>query len=1559
MRNRKKIISLLLALTMSAGSLGYLPVNAAEEKNLALNCPTEASSVANGKGPELAVDGVTDQSQQWNSEDMKNGQIADDAEQKPQWLQVDLGVSGSKISQIKLWYNMKVWPMVYRIETTDTPENTESWTTVVSVSRGSNNGLVQNGDGQDIADNAANTDTITLTSSPKLEKTELGRYVRIYIEKVNAQAPGNNVNLREIQIFGTNEYEPDYTITGSSLENVVSNDGTYSEWNIGERDVVLLVEDQAGTQSNETVTVPDHSENYPSEWFPTVAEANEKPEVIPTIQEWYGYTGDFTLTEDSKIIIHDAAGVNLAKAAQNLQEDLEEITGIKPEIKKGTAPESAHDIYIESLKDAEKYDLGEEGYLMVTNDQGIHIYAPTYTGCTYGTVTVEQILWMDDTHTNVPKGIMRDYPAYEVRGIKLDIARTPYRYEQLQDYAKIMRWYKMNEYDLHINDNDNANINGATYESHAGFHRLESETFPSLISETKHVGVPSENINEEYYNENEDYQGNPTYTKEQWRSLEELAEEYGMYLLTEIDLPGHSLLYNEYAKENPDQIDWLEGGIGYSKNNIGNSAGLELLDLTGVNKDRALRFAKTLWDEYTSGEEPTIYGDIVHIGADEYWVHDTETNNAFAVFADEMRKVIQGNLGEETKVRMWGAGTQSFSTASKVLGMTSEELAENYQLDIWYPGYDNPKLRASEGYEIVNCRDCYLYGNPGRSFRDVPNAEYLFNSWNPTMFGGGNDPMMGEPNLLGAKAVIWGDQSQEGMTERDVHQRVLQAIAIVSEKTWNGTDENDTFAEWEIRKSHLAEGPGTQIAMTVESESSLVLDYDFSNISSDGKTIYDASGNGYDAAVTGGSAEDGWMSFDGDTLIKTPLKTLSYPYTVSFDLKLSKEDGAANTKESSLFSGYDGRIQVAGYQGKLSADVNYFTRNFNYAVPTDGTETEITLVGTLHGTKLYVNGKLVTFLSQKNDADGLQGNVTSMYSSVLLPLEKIGQDFNGQMANLKVYNKALSAEEVAAVFEGTDDGKVNVAQNTYAGSDSYKAGDAFDDAEQRTRTSMKVIDGDGFEVQANASAQPNTATSDIYSYWKGDHADSAVTVDLGTERQISEIGIQWRNGGKGKDLKILTSLDGENWTVSKNITGNTDYFQTISFAAPVTTRYIKVQGVSSNAASGIYMIQELMVYETVDKSALSTAIAAADVIIEKEKIGFESKKAAEQQLFEAFVFAKAVESSPLATIQETETAKAALEAATDAWNAQEKESEVVRLSGSSRYETGIKAAEQLKEVLGVEKFDTVVIATGTNAADALSGSYLATVKKAPILLTNGKEENVKTLHEFIKANVKKGAKLYILGGEKAVPASVASIKKDGYSVCRLSGSSRYETNLAILKEAGLEGQEDLLVATGKDFADSLSASAVAKPILLVKPETSLTAEQKKVVSEFQNIYVVGGTGAVSTSVEQELKEFGTVKRLSGVGRYETSVAVAEEFFQSPDQMIIAYGKNFPDGLCGGPLAAALNAPLILTKDGNEKTASAYAEKYEITSGYVLGGTGVLKDETVKTIFHLENDIIKK
>lgn len=309
---------------------------------------------------------------------------------------------------------------------------------------------------------------------------------------------------------------------------------------------------------------------------------------------------------------------------------------------------------------------------------------------------------------------------------------------------------------------------------------------------------------------------------------------------------------------------------------------------------------------------------------------------------------------------------------------------------------------------------------------------------------------------------------------------------------------------------------------------------------------------------------------------------------------------------------------------------------------------------------------------------------------------------------------------------------------------------------------------------------------------------------------------------------------------------------------------------------------------------------------------------------------------------------------------EEKESSVTRIAGTGRYETAYLAADFYKEILGTDRFDAVVVATGKNFADALSGSYLAAVKNAPILLTNGKTENVEQLHAYIKENVKKGGTIYLLGGSGAVPESVQQI--EGYQVKRLEGTNRYETNLEILKEAGITGDE-LIVATGKNFADSLSASAVKTPILLVKPGDEMTAGQKAVLEKVSGgtIYIIGGEGAVSGEIERELKNYATVQRISGGSRYETSAAVAETFFGKVDTVLIASGKNFPDGLCGGPLAAALGAPLILTTDGKTEKAAAYVKENDIVTGYVLGGEGAVKDSTAVEVFSLKSadEIVKK
>lgn len=302
---------------------------------------------------------------------------------------------------------------------------------------------------------------------------------------------------------------------------------------------------------------------------------------------------------------------------------------------------------------------------------------------------------------------------------------------------------------------------------------------------------------------------------------------------------------------------------------------------------------------------------------------------------------------------------------------------------------------------------------------------------------------------------------------------------------------------------------------------------------------------------------------------------------------------------------------------------------------------------------------------------------------------------------------------------------------------------------------------------------------------------------------------------------------------------------------------------------------------------------------------------------------------------------------------------VTRVFGSNRYETSLKIADAYKELLGVEQFRTVVVADGRNFPDALAGSYFAIKNQAPILMVNDK--NAEKVKEYIRTNLGKGGSIYILGGENAVSESFED-NLFWYYIERIYGSNRYETNLKILDAAGV-GAEPILVCRGNDFADSLSASATGYPILLVG-KSGLSAEQLQFLRLYADnpCYILGGTAAVSKSDEQKISAImASVKRIYGTSRYETSAKIAKEFFKEPDTAVLAYAANFPDGLCGGPLANEMKAPLILTKDGKTESAEEYVQSRDIEYGIVLGGTGVLTDEAVADVFKLKstNEIIIK
>lgn len=311
--------------------------------------------------------------------------------------------------------------------------------------------------------------------------------------------------------------------------------------------------------------------------------------------------------------------------------------------------------------------------------------------------------------------------------------------------------------------------------------------------------------------------------------------------------------------------------------------------------------------------------------------------------------------------------------------------------------------------------------------------------------------------------------------------------------------------------------------------------------------------------------------------------------------------------------------------------------------------------------------------------------------------------------------------------------------------------------------------------------------------------------------------------------------------------------------------------------------------------------------------------------------------------------------------------DVTRLAGDNRFDTAIKAADEMLASTYYGYFDTIIVANGYNFADALSGSYLANVKGAPILLCWSGDSKYDYLNDdvvgYIKENLSKvGGTVYLLGGTSAVPQSLedeltafAAAQPD-VTIKRLAGSDRFATNLLILEEAGVHEGDEILVCTATTFADSLSASATGKPILLAFNEYGkLYGGQEAYLKTLKNctFTVIGGESAVSTKLADAFKQFGSVSRLAGSNRFETSVLVAETYFEAPHTAVLAYAWNFPDGLCGGPLAYSMDAPLILTMNKYESRAVQYFADKAIIEATVLGGTGLISDNAVHSIFALD------
>lgn len=299
-----------------------------------------------------------------------------------------------------------------------------------------------------------------------------------------------------------------------------------------------------------------------------------------------------------------------------------------------------------------------------------------------------------------------------------------------------------------------------------------------------------------------------------------------------------------------------------------------------------------------------------------------------------------------------------------------------------------------------------------------------------------------------------------------------------------------------------------------------------------------------------------------------------------------------------------------------------------------------------------------------------------------------------------------------------------------------------------------------------------------------------------------------------------------------------------------------------------------------------------------------------------------------------------------------------RVSGNTRYDTMASLCQKGNWGQG----GTVVLAYGANYPDALAAAALAGDTDAPILLTDSSQLTEQAKIEIARLSP---SKILAVGGPNAISEGVLSSAKNAApnaEIKRIWGQTRYETSLNIMDE--LCGRSNtVIVATGTNFADALSISpysyATGSPVILCDPSTGLSEDALTKIRNggYTNAVIVGGKNAVSTSVENQLKQNGvaTIKRLAGETRFETSQLIADfELSQQlgfgVDGIALATGLNFPDALAAGPVAGRKLTPLLLVDSGASSAAQwLNAHANDINGALIVGGENAVTPADAQTL----------
>ena len=1073
---------------------GEAPEKPAEATNLALKKPTKASKDYHNENGARAVDGKKKDSKadRWMTETKPSAG-------SPQWLAIDLGKEESFKYIEAMWEDAQNYSKAFKIYVSN---DEACWNDPASAKWG--NPIYQTSDNKDA------------TSKITLDPAVSGRYVKVEITEVVGwgascmefevwnevppapeKQPADYLNDIVVKPVTAESTELEYTLptdlpagykikyNGADYEQVIGLDGK----------IYRPISDVTVKASFKIENTKDNTDYAFKEFNVTVpgsmtAGTNPAPQVLPELREWVGGEGQFAASAAKRVVY---GSESLKAMAEEFASDYSVITGAGVKAVAGTSA-AAGDIFFTLTDDASK-GLGDEGYLLEAKADRIIVTAEEVAGANWGGKTILQ--GMKTGENSFPVGTTRDYPLYKVRGFILDVGRKTFTLDFLKQVTKQMSFYKMNDFQVHLNDNF---IGLETLEepmkAYSGF-RLESDIKKGGNDGKNQADLTSTDV---------------WYSKADFKEFIEHSKDLGVNIVPEIDTPAHSLAL---TKVRPD----LRTGTSGRQN--------DHLDLKN-QYDESIGFVQDIFNEYldanadgtTAADDVFADADVIHIGADEYGA----APNAFRRFNNDMFKYVEDH---DKTARVWGSLTSIAGDGSvKVPGISED--GQRRQINLWNFGYANIDKMYEDGFELIDCNDgdFYIVPNAGYYY-DYLSYEHCYND--PLNAVNGIAIPAGDPQVAGGAFAVWNDMcyvSENGMSEYDIYDRIDGALGAFAANCWGKG--SLSAADSQALYAKIGDAPNTNFGYEAAAdENGMYAQWNMEGTLADSSDMNRDLENGKNAELAKVDGKQALKLNGGESYVSVKDDALT-TLGLGNDLRVKVKRTSASTDEQVLFESEYGTIKaVQKGTGKVGITRENRDYSFNYTLPVDEW-VELEFKNEFEVTTLYVNGEKVETVGATGN-----GSRNKLKATCMFPVNKIGSTenaFEGYVDDVRI----STAGEFASTMEL--DYAVITAESVLAAQDVPGLRELLDQAYalfQRSNPAQADIDGLVTKIEALLTGEDGKPSYEMADYCRLDayaqlqlDGDAAALLNgLFTEESVAGVQAAWAQVREDLPKSMQSTVD--------------------------------------------------------------------------------------------------------------------------------------------------------------------------------------------------------------------------------------------------------------------------------------------------------------------------------------------------------------------------------------------------------------------------------------------------